>query len=87
MIFHLISPQHTVDWDSEGEFSGGKMNVKVYLNTDEICLTFIGNSLGQECFTTSRGTIEQDTTAGLHAKLQEFFWMFHWVLKVGKIHQ
>lgn len=51
------------------------------LDWDEIGLALIGNGLGQQGFTTTWWSIEQHTLGWGHAKLKEFVWMFHWVLK------
>ncbi len=54
------------------------------LDWDEIGLALIGNCLGQQGFTTTWWSIEQHTLGWGHAKLKEFVWMFHWVLKKGQ---
>ena len=50
------------------------------LDGDEVGLTLIGNSFGQQCFTTARRTIEQYTLGRGHAELEELLWVLHWVL-------
>merc|ERR1719266_414707 len=39
------------------------------LNTDKIGLTFVGNCFGEQSFTTSRRSIEQNSSTWLHSKL------------------
>merc|ERR1712079_54132 len=39
------------------------------LNTDKIGLTFVGNCFGEQSFTTSRRSIEQNSSTWLHTKL------------------
>jgi hypothetical protein len=51
-----------------------------YLDGDEVCLTFVGNGLGQHSLTSTRRTIEQDTLGRAHTKLEELFGMFYRVL-------
>lgn len=50
------------------------------LDGDEIGLALVGNGLGQQGLTTSRRAVEEHTTRGLHAKLQELLGMLHRVL-------
>jgi hypothetical protein len=53
---------------------------ETYLDTDEICLTLIGNGLGQQRLTSTRRSIEENTFAGRHSILQELLGMLDRVL-------
>ena len=56
------------------------LHMYMYLDGDEVSLTFIGDGLRQQSLTTARRTIEQHSLGWSHAKLEEFLRMFHWVL-------
>ena len=63
-------------------FRGGAKSI-LYLDGNEVCLAFVGYSLGQKSLSAARGTIEQDPLGRGHPKLQELLWMFHRVLGGG----
>ena len=62
----------------------------LYLDGNEVCLAFVGYSLGQKSLSAARGTIKQDPLGRGHPKLQELLWMFHRVLgeikRILKLH-
>merc|ERR1719352_223940 len=50
------------------------------LDGDEVGLALIGNGLGEQGLTTTRGSVEENAAARHHAKLEELLRMLDWVL-------
>merc|ERR1719499_1424172 len=50
------------------------------LDGDEVGLALVGDGLGEQGLTTTRRSVEEDTSAGHHAELQELLWVLDWVL-------
>ena len=82
-MFWITAQQNVLQMRSFSISKTVKVNPKkcVYLDGYEVSLAFISNGFGQQSFTASRGSVEQNPLGRGHAKLKELLWMLHRVLR------
>ena len=67
-----------------GGWEEAQATTRTDLDGDEVGLAFVGNGLGQQRLAAAGRPVEQHPLAGGHSKLQEFFRVFHGILKERK---